>query len=695
MKDKAQEVLRNWGPLFLISCLSLFMELAAIRWVSGEVRILAYFKNLVLLAAFLGLAIGFAVSGKGKDYKGTFPLIWLFFVVLVLIIGNKSSNIALMYPGGGDEALWYTADMSFWISLLSFMGIIITFFFLLLFLFIPLGQATGEEMAKHPPVKSYIINILASIVGVWLFSLFSYLNTPPIIWFGIALIGIIIYFVLNRTFTWMIGIAFVVTLLIIGLIEPNTIWSAYNRLDLSKSELKQGDEKLQWGYILTVQNTFYQGALNLSTSFLQTVAKTLPDVVWEVSNFAEAYHRPYLFVPANSRVLIVGSGMGNDVAAALHTHMGHITAVEIDPTILALGQKYHPEKPYSDPRVTTIVDDARSFFNRDSASYDLIVFGLLDSHTLLSSLASVRLDSFVYTMESFNQAKEHLNQNGVLAVSFVANQWIEERLGRMLVKVYGSDNVFFNRWLGGVTFIAGDNIKNNNSLNQFTHWNKNPEISKLPLATDDWPYIYLRSLRIPAGYWQTLLVIGSLCLLLMKRSFPEALKPNWHFWLLGAAFLLIEFKSITELALLFGTTWFVNSLAISGVLVMALFANLYVLRTKKIDLRWVYGLLFATILFGYFFPLSSLSGYSPLAKGMIGTLILTLPLLFAGIIFSESLKRYGETSRPMASNFSGSAVGGILEYGSIWWGIKSLYLVAIIIYIGALIVAIKQRLLQK
>ncbi len=695
MNKNIRDIVQTWGPLFLISCLSLFMELAAIRWVAGEIRLLSYFKNLVLLAAFLGLAIGFAVVGKGRDYKKMFPWLWGIFVIIVLIFGNRLANLPLIYPGGGDEALWGVAELSFWTSLLLFIGIIAVFFFMLLFLFIPLGQATGEEMAKHLPIKAYIVNILASFFGVWLFSLFSYLNTPPIIWFGVALLGIGIYFAHQRTFTWLIGTTFALTLIGIGLIEPNTNWSPYNRLDLTKAELSYGTEKVQVGYLLTVQHAYYQGANDFSENFIKNVENTLPEVVGEIGLFADGYNLPYSLAPAGSRVLVVGSGMGNDVAAALRAQMGQVTAVEIDPTILALGQKYHPEKPYSDARVIPIVDDARSYFNKNDEKYDLVVFGLLDSHSLLSNLSSVRLDSFVYTLESFQQAKSHLYANGHIVLTFYANDWIRERLGRMLVDVFGSDQVFFHNWGNFVTFVASNGTPSLNTLYQFTKWTSNPAITNLPVTTDNWPYIYLRSLRIPAGYWQTLLVIGLLCLLLMKRTFPEALKPDWHFWLLGAAFLLIEFKSITELALLFGTTWFVNSLAISGVLVMALFANIYVLRTTKIDLRWVYGLLFASILFGYFFPLSILSGYSPLIKGIIGTLILTLPLLFAGIIFSESLKRYGETSRPMASNFSGSAVGGVLEYGSIWWGIKSLYLFALIIYLGAIFTAIKHGLLKK
>jgi hypothetical protein len=71
-------------------------------------------------------------------------------------------------------------------------------------------------------------------------------------------------------------------------------------------------------------------------------------------------------------------------------------------------------------------------------------------------------------------------------------------------------------------------------------------------------------------------------------------------------------------------------------------------------------------------------------------LFLSLPLFFAGLIFSESLRRAGETARPLASNLSGSFAGGVLEYGSMIWGIKSLYVIAAIVYAGAWLAAIWQ-----
>jgi len=196
---------------------------------------------------------------------------------------------------------------------------------------------------------------------------------------------------------------------------------------------------------------------------------------------------------------------------------------------------------------------------------------------------------------------------------------------------------------------------------------------------------------VPAAYWQALLLIGVICLALIARSFPAALRPNWHFWLLGAGFLLVEFKSITELALLFGTTWLVNSLAISGVLLMALGANLVVLWRPRLNLRLVYVLLFASLALTYFLPLNLLIGLPPIIRAIASMILLSLPLFFAGLIFSESLRRFGATAAPMASNLSGSVAGGVLEYGSLVWGIKSLYVIAVAVYAGALLASRTQR----
>jgi hypothetical protein len=651
--------------------------MVAVRWASSEVRLLAYFKNLPLLAAFLGLAIGFSYSRRERDFLPTFAPMLGLYVALVLGVGRVLSPRALAYPGGGDEFLWFTADFSYWLSLALFIGVIAIFFVVTMFLFIPLGQATGREMSHHEPIPAYIVNILGSLAGIWLFAALAYLETPPPVWFGLALAALAIYLVGKRALSLTFVALGAIVLAGLAALGGDTLWSPYQRLDLVDLYLNRTSDNapVRVGTTLKVQQVFHLVALDLSEPFLTALGGELP----MLEGAALTYNLPYRIANSHDRVLVLGAGMGNDVAAAIRAGARHVEAVEIDPVIAELGTRLHPERPFTDPRVRLVVDDARSYLQTSRDRYDLIVFGYLDSHILLSGLSSVRLDSFVYTVECLEQARDHLSDRGTLTLSFAFGApWIEQRLGRMLTEVFGDDLVYVHEAGMGTTFVVGSIPPDLIAANRLAVWRPDPD--RVPLATDDWPYLYLRAHRIPAAYWQVLLTVGVICLGLIARSFPEAMHPLKDFWFLGAAFLLIEFKSVTELALLLGTTWFVNVLAISGVLMMALAANLLTLRVRRVNLTDMYVLLFGCLVLAYFVPTNLFAGLPVGLRVALGTVLLSLPLFFAGLIFSESLRRAGEATRPLASNLAGSAVGGILEYGSLLGGIKSLYVLAAVLY---------------
>jgi hypothetical protein len=679
-----KQTFQRYFPLFLISSLGLFLELAVIRWLSAEVRLFSYFKNLPLLAAFLGLAIGFMLVGKGSKYRSAFTPVFVVFVMSTLLVGRFLSVRVLAYPSREDEFLWFTGDFSYWLALSLFVGTVLIFFLQTLFVFIPIGQATGEEMARHAPLPAYIINILASLAGVWIFALLSFLQTPPVIWFAVALLGLGIYWGMQKILTYSTAVIFIFILIGIGIANGSSVWSPYHRLDVEQLGLprQSDDQPVLIGHTLKIQQVFYQSAMDLSKDALTNRWNDIP----AMQNVADAYNLPYQLIEEKTDVLVIGAGMGNDVAAALRAGATNVDAVEIDPAIAMFGRKLHPEHPYDDPRVNLVIDDARSFLTKSTKHYDIVVFGYLDSQILLSGLSNVRLDSFVYTVESFQQVRAHLKENGVVAVSFAAQQpWIDERLGRMLAYAFGEDNVLIYQGGTGTNFAAGLTKPGTSDL-QWKSWEPDTTYTNLPLAFDDWPYLYIRKRTIPDAYWQMLLVIGIVCFFLMRRSFPKALHPDWHFWLLGAAFLLIEFKSITEFALLFGTTWMVNTLAISGVLLMALLANVVALRIPRIKLGPTYLLLFFSLAVSYLIPLEWFMTLTPVLRATASMIFLSLPMFFAGLIFSESLRRAGETARPLASNLSGSFAGGVLEHGSLLWGIKSMYIIAMIVYVGAWLV---------
>ena len=60
--------------LFLVSFLVLFLQVALIRWMPAYVRLLAYFSNFILLAAFLGIGVGILLTRKRSLFAWYAPL---------------------------------------------------------------------------------------------------------------------------------------------------------------------------------------------------------------------------------------------------------------------------------------------------------------------------------------------------------------------------------------------------------------------------------------------------------------------------------------------------------------------------------------------------------------------------------------------------------------------------------------------
>ena len=91
---------------------------------------------------------------------------------------------------------------------------------------------------------------------------------------------------------------------------------------------------------------------------------------------------------------------------------------------------------------------------------------------------------------------------------------------------------------------------------------------------------------------------------------PDFRQLDLHFFFMGAAFFLLEIKNITEMALLFGSTWIVNTVVIAAILTMIVLANLVVELFQLSDSRLFFLLLFITLLFNYLVPVHSYLGLS-------------------------------------------------------------------------------------
>lgn len=199
-------------------------------------------------------------------------------------------------------------------------------------------------------------------------------------------------------------------------------------------------------------------------------------------------------------------------------------------------------------------------------------------------------------------------------------------------------------------------------------------------ATDDWPFLYMPRRVYPFSYLGMIGLLGVLSLVLVRGLYPSApARGGWVFFLLGAGFMLVETKAITELGLSFGNTWQVVGVTIAGVLVMAFLANAAV---RAFGLRhpavW-FTCLLGSLLGGYFVSLQGGLGASPEAR-LLTVGLVTLPLLFSGILFSTLLASFADVPGAMAMNLLGAMTGGLLEYNATYLGYRSLYLLAMGLY---------------
>ncbi len=443
---------------------------------------------------------------------------------------------------------------------------------------------------------------------------------------------------------------------------------------------------------IMVNHFFYQNLFDLSADG--------PDMNGDRAIQLVSYGMPYLFQKSPRDVLVVGAGSGNDVASALRHGAEHVDAVEIDPLILRLGQLLHPEAPYASHRVTTHVQDARAFFRSTHRKYDLIVYGLLDSHTALSGMSGVRLDSYIYTVEAFKQARNCLKDGGVLCLSFTLNtRTLAKKMSLMLEKAFdGKDpRVFHLNPIGESVFVIGGNSANVSPDLPFFVLDSTRFASKhasVDPSTDDWPFFYMPVRAYPVSYLimiAVLIVVSAFFILPVMRMEVGRVAISWPCFLLGAGFMLLETKAVTELALFYGSTWIVVSIVILAILIMAFLANLVVMRFPRIPRAASYLLLLASMGLSLWFSTVSGSMQSPWLSQILPTAVLTLPLFFSGLIFSAEMDSANSVAAALGSNLIGAMLGGCLEYNSMYFGYRSLYVLAIVIYGLSMIVSLLRR----
>ncbi len=687
----------GWVRLTLISLLSLFVELLMIRWVSSEIRIFAYFKNFVLVACFLGFGMGCYLCRRRVQLSALLgPLLLLALILKAPIppLQRCIDDLPQLLGASVEVHTWGVPAMpTSWGGMLLAIIFVVPLFALIATAFIPFGQLVGWYLENAPKgVAAYSVNVLASLAGIAAFTLLCFLSQPPWVWVLVAGILCVAFFWRDVQARKVLAIAFLVCVALLALPEDRnakTYWSPYQKLTVLP--LYNGDELVS--HVLITNNSLYQRTLDLSPAFVQAH----PDAFRRFPLNENSYNMPYRFYPSPASVLVLGSGMGNDVAAALRNGAGHVEAVDIDPVIVKLGQQLHPEHPYQSPKVHVVLNDARNYIENSHEKFDLIVFSLLDSHTTTSHFTNIRIDNYVYTREALARAKQLLKPDGVFVVKFfVVTPWIAGRLYELMQETFGQKPIQFQATIGGYDssgrfFVAASaerirKATSDPSLAAYLASHGDVPVQSATPTTDDWPYFYQHEPGLPI-----IVILVSLAVLIVFGWFlrqgtgDEGGRVDFHFMFLGAGFMLLEAQIVSKMALLFGTTWVVNAVVISVLLFLIVAANLVYGAVRRIPLAVAYAGLFVSLVVMFAVPLEKLFYESFALRALMATLALCTPVFFAGIIFISSFERAGFRGSALGSNLFGSLLGGLLESSSMWLGLKSLTIIAALLYLGSAI----------
>jgi hypothetical protein len=209
----------------------------------------------------------------------------------------------------------------------------------------------------------------------------------------------------------------------IALRDPNTKveltrWSPVNRVDVYRVGDQRGG---WWGWnglsrsyqgdrprTLTIQYDGHNGSDVLDTR--EPDALRMLDV--------HLLRTPYV-VRDQERVLVIGVGGGIDVLNALRRGAAHVTGVDLQPITIELHETLFA--PWTGdmarrPEVELVAGEGRHFARASGTSFDLVQITAVDTFSAQTTGAYVLAESYLYTVEAFQDYFRRLDDDGMVSV---------------------------------------------------------------------------------------------------------------------------------------------------------------------------------------------------------------------------------------------------------------------------------------
>lgn len=723
--------------LFIASFTLLFFELACIRWFGSMVIFLTFFTNLVLLACFLGMSIGCLAAHSKRDFSRHILLLALTGMVLgwgtLLAYGAfQNLNVDVGGQSSPQQVFFGTEYRAGDPSKIAIpIEFIAAFFFVMIALpFVGLGQKLGQALDAVPNrLAGYSVDIAGSLTGIILFGIASYLQTPPVVWITIST-ACILYLTRDswqgqrRLLALSTGAALIVMAFLGGLPKGNdsSYWSPYYKISYIPETRFIDTNNIGHQAMVPVGD---EGPAYCLPHLLQrdSGGKPFEDVLIigagsgndvQGARFFEAKHIDGVEIDPVIRYLGKlhhPKRPYDDPRVTIYNDDGRSflkrTDKKYDLVIYALVDSLVLHSGYTSLRLESYLftqeamDDIKARLKPGGmfAMYNLFrqgwVVGRLQKMTKNTFGSDPIIISFPYR-ETIRLTE---NQRGTTTFVLAGNT-------AHIQQAFAEKGDY---WLNRVPKVNKDlkvapfgNAPPN--LGEPRLWQRiapskidttwPASEGQMPLnflPRDNWPFLYLREAVIPALNLRGmgLLAFLSIAMLLVIGPWREkanniqiaGYRFNGRMFFLGAGFMLLETKSVVHMALLFGSTWYVNSIVFGAVLIMILLANLFVHLFKPQRTMPYYVLLVLSLVVGIVVPMNSFLALPGAMKIIASCAVTFAPIFFAGIVFATTFRDSHNPGLDFGCNIAGVMLGGLCENLSLMLGFSNLLGVAILFYV--------------
>lgn len=311
-----------------------------------------------------------------------------------------------------------------------------------------------SDYFKNSGKSAGIVYAISTVGGILMTFIVGFILIPTIgvritclyYAFGLSLLPLI-YFLLSKNLK---GMSFSsLCIIIIILTNINTLNIKNNPQVSNYFNVKYKSEGLL-GVLSVVdlnQNYRMLSINNASQTFMHIPTKK---AIWEYVHRIATYSS---IKPERSNVLVCGLGGGVLVNELIDLDFD-VDVCEIDSRMEFVAKKYF----YLSENCNIYIDDARHFIRKNKKKYDIIILDLSIAETVPSN---------VYTLESFNEIKRSLNNDGFFFLHYLNDKNGE---GRFAVKAIGNTLIEagFNTKLLNTTH----NLKTSNEIVYFSSLDK-------------------------------------------------------------------------------------------------------------------------------------------------------------------------------------------------------------------------------